>query len=149
MIDINIIYKNKIETIKVNKDCYTDDIYNKINKNTNFLLSYDGNILKKGILIKNYNISNGHNIIYNGSEDGDIKLTIIMNKNDKREVYVFADDYLYTLSDKLGIQNPKNLNLKVIVNNETYPLASIFTFRELGITRDSNIVILFSPVVSG
>jgi hypothetical protein len=61
------------------------------------------------------------------------------------EVELPASAKLYELLDKLGISNK---DAKFTFNHRTYSLASIQTFKEIGLAYGGNIVI-FNQAISG
>ena len=68
-----------------------------------------------------------------------VKLRIKMGTNLSKTVEVRPYDHLYVLLDKLDITDK---SVKILFNGETYPIASILKFEEIGINSDCNIILM-------
>ena len=86
-IKINLINENRnnIETIVVVPFSYTNDIYNKVQRNYNFQLNYKGRFLDSGKLRTQYNIQNGDNIEIVKCYSNKIELKINFSNNETRK----------------------------------------------------------------
>lgn len=140
-IKINLIDENEnnIKTIIVDPFSYTNAIYNKVEKNYDFKLTYNGTFIDVGKLITQYNIENGDNIDIVKCDSKKIELQVIFGEGKSKTVIVFPHEPLYRLLDLLKITD-KSINFTF--NDIIYPIASIQTFEEIGITSDSKIFLI-------
>ena len=145
LIKINIIIENHIETICVDKFSFIDDIYNKLNKNYDFRLKFNNKYIFPGKFTFEYNLKNGDNIELIKCKPNKINLTVRLGYKDNRTVIVYPEEPLYILMEMLNIKDKK---MKFIYSGVTYDLATIFTFEEIGITKEAKITIYY-PAISG
>ena len=145
-IKINIINENLIETTCVDKFSFIDDIYNKLNKDYDYRLKFNDKYIYPGKFIFEYKLKNGDNIELIKCKPNKIKLTVKMGTKDNRTVIVYPEEPLYILMDMLNI-NIKDYK-KFIYSGVSYYLATIFTFEEIGITKDAKICLL-NQAISG
>lgn len=74
-----------------------------------------------------------------------MKLTCKLGLGNQRIITVDPDDQLYTLIEKLNIKDPKT---NLIFQGIGYTVASILTFKQIGMTSDT-LVYFNIPVVAG
>lgn len=74
-----------------------------------------------------------------------MKLTCKINRTTKKVVQVQPEDQLNILLNKLNIGDKK---AKFVYKGYTYSLATIFTFKEIGLTTDTDLNIV-TPARAG
>ena len=74
-----------------------------------------------------------------------MKLTCKINRTTKKVVQVQPEDQLNILLDKLNIGDKK---AKFVYKGYTWGLATIFTFKEIGLTTDTDLNIV-TPARAG
>ena len=134
-IKINVINENYNEIICIDKFSFTDDIFNILNKDYDFRLKYNNKYLYTGKLV--FEI-----IKYKQNK---IKLIVKFGSKETKSAIVYPEEPLCILLDMLNI---KDKRIKFLFNGIVYPVASILTFEEMGITKDT-ILHLMNQVYAG
>ena len=143
-IKINVINESHNEIICVDKFSFTDDIFNILNKDYDFRLKYNDKYIYAGKFIFEYNLKNGDTIEIIKFKPNKIKLIVKMGTNNIKNVIVYPEEPLCILLDMLNIDK----FLKLFFNGIAYSVASILTFEEIGITKDTKIY-LNNQAISG
>ena len=143
-IKINVINESHNEIICVDKFSFTDDIFNILNKDYDFRLKYNDKYIYAGKFIFEYNLKNGDAIEIIKFKPNKIKLIVKMGTNNIKNVIVYPEEPLCILLDMLNIDK----FLKLFFNGIAYSVASILTFEEIGITKDT-IIHLNNQAISG
>ena len=143
-IKINIINENNSETIVVDQFSLTDDIFNKLNKNYDFDLIFDGRCITRGNFIFYYKIEDGDNIKLIKDTRDKIELKVkLSSTRDVRKVKVCPSEPLYKLADLLNISDKSS---KLYFNGLTYSLFSVQTIEEIGIKNNTAIIIFNTAI---
>ena len=143
-IKINVINENHNEIICVDRFSFTDDIFNILKKDYDFRLKYNDKYIYDGKFIFEYNLKNGDAIEIIKCKPNKIKLWAKMGTGLVKKVIVYPEEPLCILLDMLNIDK----RVKFIFNGITYNVASIYTFEEIGLTKDARIL-LFNQGISG
>mgnify|MGYP007101885966 CR=1 FL=1 len=72
----------------------------------------------------------------------EFELTCKLSRTEQKVIKVKQDDKLCVLLDKLNLTNPSDKKAKFVYKGFTHQLASIFTFKEIGITADTTLSIV-------
>lgn len=72
-----------------------------------------------------------------------MKLTCKFGTDNLKKIDVDPKDKIFILIEKLGLQDKKS---KFIYEGETYQVASIFTFEEIGLTKDTRLNIINAAI---
>ena len=139
-IKINLTNENGniIDTLIVDPFSYTNDIYSKVQRNYNYQLYFKSVLIDSGKLITQYNIHNGDNIEIVKCNSNKIELEVKFINKETKKVVIFPHEPLYRLLDLLNIKD-KSINFSF--NDNVYPISSIQTFEEIGLIKDSQILI--------
>ena len=129
---------NNIDTLIVDPFSYTNDIYSKVQRNYNYQLYFKGVLIDSGKLITQYNIHNEDNIEIVKCNSNKIELEVKFINKETKKVVIFPHEPLYRLLDLLNI---KDKSISFSFNDNVYPISSIQTFEEIGLIKDSQILI--------
>ena len=143
-IKINVINENKIETILVDPFSYTNDIFNKLNKDYDFRFKFKDQYIYAGKFIFEYNLKNGDTIELINDKSNKIKL-IVRTSRKTQIITVYPQEPLKIIMDILNLSDK---TIKMVYKGITYSIDSILTFEKIGLTKDTNIF-LFNEAVSG
>lgn len=133
-IKINVINENHNEIICVDRFSFTDDIFNILMKDYDFRLKYNDKYIYAGKFLFEYSLKNGDTIEIIKCKQNKIKLAVKIRSKEIKTAIVYPEEPLYILLDMLNI---KDKRIKFSYKGITYPVASIFTFEEIGITKDT------------
>ena len=135
---VNILNKNDREAIFIDPFSYTDELYPRCDKEYFCELVINGKDIPRGAFIFDY-LKNNDNIqlIYLNTKEK-IRLKVKLGTSNTKIIFINPEEPISSLLKKLNICDKKT---KFIFNGETYSMFSTLTFKEIGLTSDSNIYV--------
>ena len=135
---VNILNKNDREAIYIDPFSYTDELYPRCDKEYFCELVINGKDIPRGAFIFDY-LKNNDNIqlIYLNTKEK-IRLKVKLGTSNTKIIFINPEEPISSLLKKLNICDKKT---KFIFNGETYSMFSTLTFKEIGLTSDSNIYV--------
>ena len=144
-IKINLIEEGRKEIIYVNKLSLTDDIFNQLKKDYIFRLKYNNKYVFPGKFLFEYNLSDNDTIDIIKYKSKAIELTFKLRINHEKKVFVYPEEPLCVL---VGLLNINDKDIRLTYKGVTYPVYTIFTFKEIQIKNFKEIN-LISPSLCG